>query len=217
MAQATAKPEVPPPEVPPHEYSYPAMIQELTSSTSPDEIDDLTTWDVLVGRISGTWDRANLKVQPFSQSPERFKQGARFCIEVDGKRHLLEVISSRASGHSFILDCGLKTSEEARDLRGAQLFIHPSMRPALPEGQFYVDELLGLRVETEDGQSWGEIEEVLETPAHDVYVTPQAMIPSHEEFIVRRDFANGVVVVRDVPGLRDAEPRDDATERQRNA
>lgn len=172
------------------------------TSTATDDSDDLTTWDVLVGRVSGTWDRANLKVQPFSESPERFKTGARFCIEVDGKRHLLQVISSRASGHSFILDCGLKTSEEAQALRGAQLFIHPSMRPALQEGQFYVDELLGLRVETEAGQNWGEIEEVLETPAHDVYVTPQAMIPSHHEFIVRRDFANGVVVVRDVPGLK---------------
>lgn len=181
----------------------------MTDETTTDEttLEDLMTWDVLVGRVSGTWDRANLKVQPFSPSPERFKQGARFCVEVAGSRRLLQVISSRASGHSFILDCGLKTSEEAQSLQGAQLFIHPSMRPALPDGQFYVDELLGLRVETEGGDDWGEIEEVLETPAHDVYVTSQAMIPSHDEFIVRRDFHLGVVVVRDVPGLRTQETR----------
>lgn len=172
-------------------------------------LDDLTTWDVLVGRISGTWDRANLKVQPFSPSPERFKTGARFCVEVANERRLLQVQSSRASGHSFILDCDLKTSEEAQSLRGAQLFIHPSMRPVLPAGEWYVDELLGLRVETENGDDWGEIDEVLETPAHDVYVTPQAMIPSHEEFIVRRDFERGVVVVRDVPGLKTEEKSDD--------
>ena len=55
---------------------------------------------------------------------------------------------------------------------------------------------------TEAGKDLGEIEEILETPAHDVYVTPHAMIPGHAEFIVKTDFENKVLVVRDVPGLK---------------
>ena len=46
-----------------------------------------------------------------------------------------------------------------------------------------------------------EIEEVLETPNHDVYVTPKAMIPAHPDFIVSRDMEAKVITVRDVEGL----------------
>jgi 16S rRNA processing protein RimM len=163
---------------------------------------DLDGWNVLVGRVSGTWDRASLKVQPFSTTPGRFDTGAKLCAASGAQRRLLTVQSSRKTGHSWILDCGLSTPAEAEALRGAELFIHPSMRPPLPEGEFYLDELLGMRVQTEAGEDLGEIEEVLETPAHDVYVTPLAMIPGHAEFVVKTDFDNKVLIVRDVSGLR---------------
>jgi 16S rRNA processing protein RimM len=163
---------------------------------------DLDTWTVLVGRVSGHWDKANLKVKPFSTTPGRFAAGARFCAAVEGKRQLLEVRSSRPSGHSWILDCGLQTTAQAEALHRAELYIHPSMRPTLPEGEFYIDDLLGLRVQTEAGDDLGEIEEILETPAHDVYVTPLAMIPGHSEFVVSTDWENKILVVRDIPGIR---------------
>jgi 16S rRNA processing protein RimM len=164
--------------------------------------DDLTTWNVVVGRVSGRWDKASLKVQPFSETPGRFAAGARLCAVSGNQRQLLNVKSARQSGHSWILDCGLSTQAAAEALHGAQLFIHPSMRPALPPGEFYLDELLGLRVRTEAGEDLGEIEEVLETPAHDIYVTPLAMIPGHADFVVETDFENKVLVVRDIPGLK---------------
>ncbi len=169
---------------------------------SNDSSEDLATWDVLVGNVIGDWDRANLKVKPFSDAPGRFAAGARFCVEQNGKRRLLTVRTSRAIGHTFILDVGLNAAAEAQSLKGAELLIHRSMRPPLPAGEFYVTDVLGMKVITENGDDWGEVEEILETPAHDVYVTASAMIPSHDEFVVRRDWDNRVLVVRDVPGLR---------------
>jgi 16S rRNA processing protein RimM len=163
---------------------------------------DLNEWDVMIGRVSGRWDHASLKVQPFSQTPSHFDAGAQICIAAPPGRRLLKVLHSKRSGHSFILNCGIDSTAEAQAMIGAELFIHPSMRPPLPEDEFYIDELLGMRVQTEAGDDWGEIEEVLETPAHDVYVTPCAMIPGHSEFIVSTDWENRVLVVRDVPGLR---------------
>ena len=165
-------------------------------------VEDLATWDVLVGNVVGDWDRANLKVKPFSDAPERFAAGARFCVEQNGKRRVLEVKTSRAIGHTFVVDVGLNTAQEAQSLKGAELWIHRSMRAPLPEGEFYVTDVLGMKVVTENGDELGEVEEILETPAHDVYVTPRAMIPSHDEFVVRRDWENRTLVVRDKPGLR---------------
>jgi len=167
--------------------------------------DDLSTWTVLVGRVAGHWDRASLKVQPFSTTPGRFAAGAKLCAVKEGKRQLLAVQDSRFKAKHWILEVGFTQTPQAEALKGAELYIHPTMRPTLPPDEFYIDELLGLRVVTESGEDLGEIEEILETPAHDVYVTPHAMIPGVGEFIVKTDFENKVLMVRDVPGLKTEE------------
>src|SRR5947209_7527 len=113
---------------------------------SVDNLDDLASWNVVVGRVSGRWDRADLKVKPFSTTPGRFAAGVKLCAATGTGRRLLTVLTSRASGNQWILDCGLTTPEEADALQGVELFIHPSMRPPLPPDEFYLDQLLGLRV-----------------------------------------------------------------------
>jgi 16S rRNA processing protein RimM len=164
---------------------------------------DLNSWDILVGKVVGRWDHANLKIAPHEASPDRFKSGSSLCLEdKSGKRRLVRVLSSRKQGKSWICDCGVLASEEAEALVGSQIWIHRSMRPKLPEGEFYLDEVLGLRVVTESGEELGEIEEVLESPAHNIYVTGAAMIPAHSEFIVKTDWDARVLTVRDVPGLK---------------
>jgi len=163
---------------------------------------DLQSWDVLVGKIVGRWDHASLKIQPLDASPNRFDVGSQLCFDFRGERRVKGVLASTRQGKSIICDFGLQTVEEAEALKGATLWIHRTMRPLLPEGEFYLDELIGLRVQTENGEDLGEIEEVLETAAHNVYVTPIAMIPAHPNFIISKDWQNRIVVVRDLPGLK---------------
>ncbi|PQV64822.1 16S rRNA processing protein RimM [Abditibacterium utsteinense] len=164
-------------------------------------LDDISSWDVLVGRIKGRWDKASLRIVPFSEAKDRFAAGAKLCAEIGGKRTLLDIKTSRAKDGGWICDCGLLSTEIAESLIGAQLFIDRSMREETKDGEFYVDELFGVRVVSESGVEMGEIEEVIETPNHDVYVTNLAMIPAHPDFIVSRDIPQKMIVVRDVPGL----------------
>jgi 16S rRNA processing protein RimM len=168
---------------------------------SPEVLADLKSWDVLVGRVKGRWDHANLRVVPFSDVEGRFSAGAKLCAEKDGVRRLLSVRESKPKDRGWVCDCDLRTSEEAEALIGAQLFVHRSMRPALPDDEFYPDELIGMRVQTEEGADWGEVEELLEMPQHDVLVTPRALIPNVDEFVVSKNKAEKRIVVRDVPGL----------------
>jgi 16S rRNA processing protein RimM len=168
---------------------------------------DYLQWDVLVGRIKGRWDKASLRIQPFSDVKGRFGAGAKLSALKDGKRTLLDIKTSRAKDGGWICDCGLPSTEIAESLIGAELFIDRSMRPETKkdEGEFYVDELFGVRVISESGRDFGEIEEVLETPVHDVYVTPNAMIPAHPDFVVSTDWEKRIITVRDVPGLANEE------------
>jgi len=164
---------------------------------NPDLLNQLETWDVLVGRVTGHWDRASLRIISFSDASGRFDAGAVLCAAKDGKRRVLKVLSSRRQGKHLILDCGLMP-HDATELKDAELYIHVSMRPALPEGEFYADQILGMRVQTENGRDLGEVEEILETPAHDIYCTPQVMIPAVPEYIIQRDFENNIITVSDL-------------------
>jgi 16S rRNA processing protein RimM len=156
----------------------------------------------LVGKVVGRWDHSNLKIQPMDASANRFDAGAQLCLEIGKQRRLITIRSSRLQGKAFVCDVGILALEEAEALRGATLWVHRSMRPPLPEGEFYVDEMLGFQVVTESGEGFGEIIEVIETPAHNVYATESAMIPAHADFIVNTDWKNKVLTVRDVPGLK---------------
>ena len=93
---------------------------------------------------------------------------------------------------------------EAEALHGCSLLIREDERASLPEGEYYVDQLLGLAVETDSGRSLGLLSDVLTTPAHDVYVTDSgAMIPVAGDFIISVSLDERKIIVRDVPGLLD--------------
>ena len=164
---------------------------------------DLNEWDVLVGRVKGRWDHSKLRIKPFSPVEGRFAAGATFCVApVEGPRRLLKVRESTSKNGLWICDCELRTLEEADALVNGEVYVDVSMRPKLGPNEFYPDEIIGMHLVTENGDDLGEIEEITETPANDIYVTAQAMVPDVPEWIVRIDGEKRAVIVRDDPGLR---------------
>lgn len=180
-------------------------MNQSTPATTEASSNDLADWDVIVGKVIGRWDHSSLKIQPLDASPQRFDVGSRLCVDFKGARREVEVLASERQGKGFICDVGLPTTEEADALMNATLWIRRDMRPVLPEGEWYLDEMIGLRVQTENGEDLGEILEILETAAHNVYVTEKAMIPSHPDFIINTDWQARVLTVRDLPGLKTSE------------
>jgi len=100
----------------------------------------------------------------------------------------------------------LKNRPAVEKLYGYGLFVREQERPALGDGVYYVDELLGSEVVTDAGRVLGSLTEVLNTPANDVYVTDRgAMIPAVAAFVVDVKPAEKRITVKDVPGLLDEE------------
>lgn len=92
----------------------------------------------------------------------------------------------------------------AEALLGYSVFIKENERAELPEGEYYVDQLLGLDVVADTGRSFGKLTDVLSSPAHDVYVTDGgAMIPVAGDYVIDINLEARKIVVRDVPGLID--------------
>lgn len=100
----------------------------------------------------------------------------------------------------------------AEALHGCSLLIREDERAPLPDGEYYVDQLLGLAVVTDEGRLLGLLSDVLTTPAHDVYVTDSgAMIPVAGDYIVSVNLDDRKIIVRDVPGLLDEPDASPAT------
>jgi 16S rRNA processing protein RimM len=115
---------------------------------------------VLVGRVGRPHgvDGAFV-VEDASASEARFAVGA--TLVVDGE--LAEIVLSRRVGgrrRAIRLDRAVA--------RGTALYVPRSALPDLPEGSYYVAELVGMTVVDEDGEPVGVIRDVLPGPANDV-------------------------------------------------
>ncbi len=98
----------------------------------------------------------------------------------------------------------VKSRTEAETLIGHSLYIPEAERTALPPGEYYVDQLVGLSVRTDTGHDLGTLTDVMNTPANDVYVTDQdVLIPAVPDFVLDIDLDGRKILVRDVPGLRE--------------
>ena len=74
----------------------------------------------------------------------------------------------------------------------------------MPEGTFYMEDILGLQVVTNGEKELGEIVEILETGANDVYVTDQELlIPAIAEVIEVIDLESGVMRIKPMAGMLD--------------
>lgn len=160
--------------------------------------------DVEIGRIVGVFGiRGEVKLEPYADSPTRYnalnKVTARFP---DGSRRSLMVAGVRKHmTHILLRFEGIPDPSQAETLRGATLVVPLSERPALPAGQYYVSDLIGLTVVTTAGDEIGPITDVLQTPANDVYVTERGMIPAVKEYIKEVDVQQRRVVVAAIEGL----------------
>jgi 16S rRNA processing protein RimM len=100
------------------------------------------------------------------------------------------------------------TRDEADALRGALVEIALEDAIPLEEGEYYHFQLIGMQVETEEGDVLGDIVDVFTVPgANDVFVVHgsrgEILIPAIEDVVIDLDVEAGRVVIRLLPGLLD--------------
>lgn len=101
--------------------------------------------------------------------PERLRGGRKLFVGEEHKPMTLSGVRPHAKGVLVRLK-GIETPEEAGQLRNQWVYVKATDVPSLPEGKIYQYELFGFKVEDEQGVSLGELVEIIETGANDVYV-----------------------------------------------
>ena len=144
--------------------------------------------------------RGEVRIVPWADSPDFLCQFSTLYIDGAPRR----VLSSRVHKGSVIakLD-GVDTVEGAMLLRDKTVQLHRA-DARLPEGAFFLADVIGLDVVDEDGRTLGTLKEVLSPSVQQVYVIEgerEIMIPAVPEFILETNIAGGYVKVRLIEGM----------------
>jgi 16S rRNA processing protein RimM len=141
-----------------------------------------------------------------TDNPERFAPGeVMYAFPPDGgERRRLEIEVVRGTWDSLIVGfVGVGTREEAEALRGSALQVAAASLPELEDEEYYPFDLEGLEVHSRaDGGTVGRVQEVLETPAHEILVVrlapgAEVLVPFTFEAIPEVHVSAGYVVVED--------------------
>ena len=161
-----------------------------------------------VGVITSTHAlKGDVKVFPTTGDPARFKQLKEAFI-LDGESYVpVRVVKASFFKQFVILHFEGKDSiEEVENLVKKELYVDRAHAVPLEEGEYYISDLLGLQVWDDDtGSLLGELSDVLQTGANDVYVVRggagEILIPVIPACIRNVDIAGGTVRVHLLPGL----------------
>jgi len=166
---------------------------------------------IRVGQVTGAYGlEGAVKVTPLTDFDDRFDPGA--LLVLDGAAH--EVEWSRESQPGLVVKLhGIENRTVAELFRGRYLEVPDDAMRTLEDGRFYYRQVIGLEVVTESGDRIGVIEEVLERPANDVWVSRRGsieqLIPATRDAVLSVDLDASRVVVADwIFKVEDAKDKD---------
>jgi 16S rRNA processing protein RimM len=137
--------------------------------------------------------------------PERLRRGKKLFVGEGRRPMTLLGVRPHANGMLVKLK-GVETPEEAGQFRNQWVYVRASEVPSLPEGKLYQHELLGFQVVDESGNTLGELAEILETGANDVYVVKDSngrelLLPAIPPVILELDPGRRLMRVHLLDGL----------------
>lgn len=144
-------------------------------------------------------------MEVFTDFPERIVTGVTYYV---GSQQIpLELVSCRPYNYGLLVRfIGYDDREQVAGLRNQLVHVRSDDRPPLPEGDFYLHQLLGLDVVDEEGVQLGQVSEILSTGANDVFVVRSAggselLLPAIEPVILKIDLDARLIRVHLLPGL----------------
>lgn len=164
-----------------------------------------------VGKVVNTHGiRGEVKVWPQTDFPEvRFKPGTKLMLHPpeSGEPIGVEVVSSREQKKMYVLKLkGFDDINQVEKYKGWELKVEGADRVPLAEGEYYVRDIVGCEVVTEDGESLGTIVDTMSPGANDIWVVKLAkgkelLLPVIDDVVLDVDVAARKVKVHLMEGL----------------
>lgn len=171
---------------------------------------------VTIGKITAPHGLdGGVRVFPLTDVEGRFNKLERAFLLRKGEREHRSVRVRRARYHRNLVLVWfeeLDSIEMAEQYRNALIQVPVDEVAPLPEGYHYVFDLVGLRIETVDGEIVGTVQDVISAGgANDVYVVKRAgegqksreevLIPAIRQVVKQIDIEGGRILIDPMPGL----------------
>ena len=144
-------------------------------------------------------------MRSYSDNPQRFQAGQ--PLTVAGQEYRIRDCQPLPDGHAILQLHGISSIPDARALAGQWVYAAADTAPALPPGEYYHYQLVGLTVLTDAGETLGQIRDVLTTGSNDVYIVAAAdgseiLLPAIEQVVQEINLPAGQMLVHLIDGLR---------------
>ena len=163
-----------------------------------------------VGIITSTHGvRGEVKVYPTTDDPRRFRRLKEVVLDTGREKINLEIEGVKFFKQFVILKFkGLDNINDIEKYRQKSLYVTRKNAVRLQRDEYFIADLIGLKVQDEDGTELGTVKDVIETGANDVYDVEMAdgrslLLPAIKQCILNVDVENGMMQVHVLEGLLD--------------
>lgn len=163
-----------------------------------------------VGIISSTHGvRGEVKVFPTTDDMKRFKKLKEVLLDTEKEKIMLQIEGVKFFKQFVILKFkGYDNIDDIIKYKGKSLFVTRENAVKLKKDEYFIADLIGLKVVNEDGSFEGILKDVIETGANDVYVVEcpdkkEVLIPAIKDCILNVDFEKEEMQVHLLDGLLD--------------
>lgn len=161
-----------------------------------------------IGQIVNTFGiKGMVKIKPFTDDIKRFDKLKNVYIKSkkDEKEYEIEEVKYHKN-MVLIKFKGIDTIEQADLLRQSYLLVDREKEEPLEEGVYYIVDLIGLEVYTDEGRLLGKVDDIFNTGSNDIYVVKdelgkQILLPGIPEVLKKVDLENGKIEVHLIEGL----------------
>lgn len=161
-----------------------------------------------VGVISSTHGvRGEVKVFPTTDDANRFRKLKTVILDTGREYLTLEIEGVKFFKQFVILKFkGIDNINEIEKYKGRSLLVDREHAVKLKENEYFVADMIGISVFTEDGKPFGILKDVMETGANDVYIIEspeygEVLIPAIRQCILEVDIENQRMVIHLMEGL----------------
>ena len=161
-----------------------------------------------IGQIVNTFGiKGMVKVKPFTDNIERFDELEKVYIENKKGKKEYEIEEVKYHKNMVLIKFkGIENPEDANLLRESYLLVDRANEKPLEEGTYYIVDMIGLDVYTDENELLGKLEDIFNTGSNDIYVVKnelgkQILLPAIDEVLKEIDMDNKKVIVHLIPGL----------------
>lgn len=163
-----------------------------------------------IGQIVNTFGiKGQVKVVPFTNDINRFDELKKVYIVNKSSRKEVEIEDVKYHKNMVLLKFkGFDKIEDVESFRNSYLEIDRQDGKNLEEGEYYIVDLIGLDVVSDEGKNLGKLDDIFNTGSNDIYVVKdelgkQLLLPAIKEVIKEVDLENKKITVHLLEGLVD--------------